>query len=64
MYALNLSAEQALLLKVSFGYCVESFFGGGDAKEQIVDGGYERGEFSFSLNLCQHLAAFACGFYG
>ena len=51
--AFNLNAEQApFSLKVSFSYCVERFFGSGDAEEQIVDGGYERGEFSFSLNLC------------
>lgn len=51
--AVNSNAEQApFSLKVSFGYCMERFFGSRDAEKQIVDSGYERGEFSFSLNLC------------
>ena len=32
-------------------YGTESFFGGGDAEKQIVDGGYKRGKFSRSLDL-------------
>ena len=50
--------------KPNFGYCAESFFGGRNAEKQVVNGGDERGEFSFSLNLCHHATVFAQGFDG
>jgi len=63
-FFLLLAPKLLISFLASFGYCAECFFGGGYAEKQVVDGGYERGEFSFIFYFCEDAVGFPFGFDG